>query len=125
MYGNTPLMLSCIRRYEEKPRRDQQHEVVKMLLERAGAQTNTQNPQTLFTPLHWACIHGANDIVKTLLKYDAKHYIPDKKGYFPIDYAGIFKHEKTVDILIKHHFVNSVEMVKKSINSALQVVPLI
>ena len=73
-----------------------------MLLEKhhGDANANVQNPETLFTPLHWACIHGAYDIVSLLLSYGAKSYVPDKRGFFPIDYAGLFKHEKVVEALI-------------------------
>jgi ankyrin repeat protein len=76
--------------------------VVKFLLKEGNANPNVQNPQTLFTPLHWAAVHGAESIVNILLDMGAKAYTPDKKGFFPIDYAGLFKKESVVRILIKH-----------------------
>jgi ankyrin repeat protein len=46
--------------------------------------------------LHWAAVHGADEIVECLLENGAKAFVADKKGYFPIDYAGLFNHPKTV-----------------------------
>jgi ankyrin repeat protein len=74
---------------------------MKVLLSK-GAMPNVQNPSTQFTPLHWACIHGATDLVRLLLENNAQQYIPDSDGKFPIDYAGYFKHTETVKLLIRH-----------------------
>lgn len=78
-------------------------QVVRLLLN-AKANPNVQNNLTSFTALHWACINGAIDIVKILLEHQAMPYVPDALGYFPIDYAGLFKHDETVSLLIRHHF---------------------
>lgn len=76
------------------------------MLIRKKANPNVCNPTSYFTPLHWACVHGATDVVKLLLEnhYNpASQYIPDHKGFYPLDYAGQFKHVETVRVLIKHH----------------------
>lgn len=75
--------------------------MVKLLLRQGKANSNVQNPETSFTPLHWASIHGADNIVNELLKSGARQYTVDKRGLFPVDYAGMFKRESTVQILIE------------------------
>eukprot|EP00347_Sterkiella_histriomuscorum_P016772 403351910 len=96
-YGNTPLQLSCV--YDHQDRVNQQSEVVQYLIG-SQADVDTQNPHSRFTPLHWACIYGRTRVVSNLLEYDAKQYIPDKYGFFPIDYAGKFKHVECVKLLV-------------------------
>lgn len=118
-YGNTALLLACIRRYEEPQKQQNQYQVVKELITIGKADPNVSNPHTLFTPLHWAAVHGANDIVNILLQYGAKAYMPDKKGHFPLDYAGLFKHQMTVSILLKHS-LNQVKQVEKKRNERLK-----
>jgi ankyrin repeat protein len=71
-------------------------EVIKKLL-KAGAESNTYNPNTLWTPLHWAARYGDSRGITLLLESKAKQYLPDKKGYYPIDYAGLFHHEEVVN----------------------------
>lgn len=56
-------------------------------------------------------MHGADKIVKTLLENGAKAYTPDKKGLFPIDYAGLFKKDEVVKMLIDHQ-IKSIELIK-------------
>lgn len=57
-------------------------------------------------------MHGAERIVKALLDNGAKAYTPDKKGLFPIDYAGLFKHEEVVRMLIDHQ-LRQIDSLKK------------
>lgn len=71
-----------------------------------------QSPDSDFTPLHWAAIHGANNIITALIAAGAKQSIPDKEGLFPIDYAGVFKHEHTVNLLIFYQ-LESIKELKK------------
>ena len=96
-YGNTALLLCPIFDFPE--RRIARHEIARTLLS-LGADPNIQNENSLFTPLHWACVNGATDVVQELLLSNAKYYIPDKYGFFPIDYAGLFKHTSCVEVLI-------------------------
>jgi len=76
-------------------------EVVLILLT-AGANVNVYNKNTFWTPLHWASRYGDLNVVKAILaKEEAQEYIPDKNGYFPIDYAGFFGHYAVVKFLIQ------------------------
>lgn len=77
------------------------------------------NPNTDFTPLHWACIHGANDIIKILLENHAKQYVADKKGLFPVDYAGMFKRNNTVRLLIDYQ-LKQLQIERSSLRSSLK-----
>ena len=66
-YGNTALGLVCIRNNEELRKKAERFECVKMLIKKR-ANPNVQNPNTLFTPLHFACVHGATDVVTLLIE---------------------------------------------------------
>ena len=115
-YGNTALALASI--YDIEAKRNSRYEVMKQLLVK-GANPNVFNPRTFFTPLHWAAVNGATDIVKLLLKFDAKEYVPDINGLFPIDYAGYFRHHETVKILAQQT-LSRVEKYKRANQTDVQ-----
>ena len=37
-----------------------------------------------------------------LLDHGGKEYLPDKKGLYPIDYAGFFGNHESVKVLVDH-----------------------
>ena len=98
-YGNTPLGLSCV--YGLPDKKSDRLEVIKLLLS-ADANPNVCNPYTGWTCLHWAARYGEHEIIEVLLANGSKEYLPDKKGLYPIDYAGFFGFEKSVTKLMNH-----------------------
>ena len=76
--------------------------MVKYLLSKRS-DPNVRNKMNGFTPLHWAARYGEIDIVKALCESHEEvcEYIPDYKGFTPLDFAGKFNHTETVSYLIK------------------------
>ena len=74
---------------------------------------NTFNSLNLFTPVHWCARHGDTHILNSLLDKDAIAYTPDIFGFFPIDYAGQFKHIETAKIIIEHSILKFKELVER------------
>jgi len=97
IYSNTALALACIDHVESK--KEDKYNCILLLL-KYGSTPNVRNSVTGFTPLHWAARYGELEIVKLLYEYDAKLCIPDRNGYLPIDYAGMFKQENVVEFLL-------------------------
>ena len=78
---------------------------------------NASNSYTLFTALHWACVHGAEKIVKMLLDNGAIYFKQDTEGYFPIDYAGMFNHNGVIKLIFERHCLhikNMTEVFRKT-----------
>lgn len=92
-YNNTPLLLACIYDYEAK-KLDRQ-KTIDLLLQN-GADPNCQNLYTGFTPMHWEARYGKVDSIRAFVERGAIEYIPDERGYRPIDYAGKFRHYKAI-----------------------------
>ena len=70
-----------------------------------NANPNVCNKYSYWTPIHWAARYGEVENVEELLKprylnRRAYEYYPDKKGFFPIDYAGFFENKEVVFLLI-------------------------
>ena len=98
MFNNTPLLLACVYDYEN--RYEDQIKTIEILLKKK-AQPNVQNKFSGFTPLHWLARYGKIEAVKMLLEdTNAKEYIPDNRGFRPIDYAGKFNHQEVILKLI-------------------------
>ena len=97
MYGETPLLISAMLKHKGEINgvNKDRDTFIDYLLEN-NAEVNTHNAYSLWTPAHWAGRHGDNKLLEKLINHDAKPYTPDRKGYFPIDYAGKFEHWKTV-----------------------------
>lgn len=106
-FGNTPIGLACIQKPENKEAKHDQKEILKLLLEK-GADPNIENKRTRWTTLTWAARHGMSDMLSLLLRdqNDAFLHIPDKNGYYPIDYAGMCQHWKCVAILARQLIKN-------------------
>lgn len=98
IYNNTPLLLACVYNYEAKSADRQK--TIDILLEN-GANPNCQNMYTGFTPMHWEARYGKEETIKSFIRYGAIEYIPDERGYRPIDYAGKFYETKAMKILIQ------------------------
>jgi ankyrin repeat protein len=101
-YGNNPLMLACI--YKDKSStltRDNKLKCVRMLLQN-GCDPNVVNKHSGFTPMHWLARYGELSIIKEIYKKrpDVCEYLPDFRGFTPLDYAGMFEHNETVNFLI-------------------------
>ena len=56
--------------------------------------------------MYWEARYGNIESIHLLLHNKAKEYIPDAKGYRPIDYAGKFHHFATMKCLINHSIDN-------------------
>ena len=92
-YNNSPLALACI--YSNPQKKDDKEEIVRLLLD-YDADPNIPNKFTKFTPLHWAARHGEKKIIKMLCANKAQEFLPERKGCFPVDYAGLFRHKSAV-----------------------------
>jgi ankyrin repeat protein len=79
-----------------------------------GADPNIANNRTGWSALTWAARHGLDDNVKILLQYNAFLHCPDKNGFFPIDYAGMFGHYKCVERIAAHLIQNVKHFVKQT-----------
>mmetsp|Transcript_5600 Transcript_5600/g.7573 ORF Transcript_5600/g.7573 Transcript_5600/m.7573 type:complete len:131 (-) Transcript_5600:69-461(-) len=75
------------------------------------------------TPLHWACVAGAEDACKLLLKYKAKCNAIDFKGRTPLHLAALSGNEDVACLLVAHkgcilpacaHGMGTVEMLKRN-----------
>ena len=105
LYGNTPLNLCCMLKQSTKT--DDRFHTIEALVNEVPvsktpvsevqvseslaskkAEVNTQSDNTLWTPLTWCAYYGDKKSVSLLLNKEAKPYLPDNKGYFPIDWAG-------------------------------------
>ncbi|CDW83357.1 anoctamin-like protein [Stylonychia lemnae] len=117
-YGNTPIILANIYNNdtEENKKKQSREEIVEKFVKITDL--NIQNKNSLFTALHWACIHGLESIVEKLLGSGAFIHIPDKYGYFPIDYAGKFNHGGCVSLLIDYT-VNMVLKKQKEVSKMI------
>lgn len=60
-----------------------------------------QNKYSGFTPMHWEARYGKLSTLKMLVRNNAIEYIPDIKGFRPIDYSGKFKHDECTKYLIE------------------------
>lgn len=98
-HGITPLQFACM--YRHKGKLKDRQKFIEFLLEN-GADPNSCNKYTYFTPLHWACRYGDNEIVDALLRGGATPFTPDSKGYFPIDLAGVFNHSDVIKTLVDY-----------------------
>ena len=55
---------------------------------------------TQLTPLHFACHHGNESIVRLLLEHNADHSLVDSKGWTPLAIAINSGHESIVNLLL-------------------------
>ena len=102
-YGETPLLISAMLKHKgevnDEGLNEDRENFIDFMLEN-GAQVNTSNIYTLWTPAHWAARHGDMPLLKKLLAKGAMPFTPDKAGYFPIDFAGKFEHWDIVKELV-------------------------
>lgn len=103
-YGNTPLELACI--YNEAAKQSDKRSVVRLLLQ-YGASPITCNLRTQWTPMHWAARYGDVETLRAFISNQdsTKRGLPhttDKRGLFPIDYAGLFGHDEAVRLLAEY-----------------------
>ena len=71
------------------------------------------NQVSKWTPLHWIARYGDIELCKVMLEFGGDPFIPDKNGYFPLDYAGYFQHETMVKILVEHSIKRYKELVER------------
>ncbi|XP_041351655.1 serine/threonine-protein kinase TNNI3K-like [Gigantopelta aegis] len=76
--GISPLAIAAFWGYAD---------VVQILLEN-GANFNSQNKNTLWTPLHCAAFQGHGKVILKLTKFNPDFYAQDSKGRTPIDFAS-------------------------------------
>ena len=96
-YGETPLLIAIMTQNEHNS--ELRNQFISFLLEN-GADPNFCNKFTFWTPMHWAARYGDIVMINKLLENDATPFTPDRKGCFPIDYAGKFDHKETVQKLV-------------------------
>jgi len=61
--------------------------MLKLLVE-SSAKINTFSDRTLWGPLHWCCHYGDTESVKFLLEKGAFAFLPDHRGFLPLDLAA-------------------------------------
>lgn len=83
------MLLACT--FDSEKKAEDKILTIQILLKN-GANPNVRNKHTGFTPIHWLARYGNTESITLLLKKGAIEYIPDKKGFRPIDYAGKFNH---------------------------------
>jgi ankyrin repeat protein len=98
--GDTPLIIACMSWRKGGEAETQAKAFINNLLNK-NVDVNKCNHHTLWTALHWASFHGDFETVTELLKRGASPAMPDNHGYFPMDLAGRFGHNKIVKLLIK------------------------
>ena len=72
-------------------------DVVRYLLNN-GANVNKQN-RWGETALHLASIDNYTDVMRILLKHGARKDIKDNDGFKPIEFARLWDHKETIDLL--------------------------
>ncbi|EDQ84722.1 uncharacterized protein MONBRDRAFT_39174 [Monosiga brevicollis MX1] len=55
-----------------------------------------------YTPLHWACYWGHDNVVEMLLKHGADAKAKNDSGWTPLHLACAYGHVKVVEMLLKH-----------------------
>jgi ankyrin repeat protein len=96
-FNNTPLLLACV--YDNELRQEDREKTIKILLD-YGSNPNVRNKFTGFTPLHWEARYGKVKTLELLIEKGASEFVPDEKGFRPIDYAGKFEHLEATKFLI-------------------------
>jgi len=75
------------------------------MLLKDGCDPNIVNNNSGFTPMHWLARYGELKIIREFYnskqKFNVCEYMPDYRGFTPLDYAGMFEHHETVLFLIK------------------------
>jgi len=118
-FGNTALLVACILNNDKSPK--ERPECIKILLN-ARAQPNIRSGLTLWTPLTWAAYYGDAQSVKYLLEARATAYLPDSKGFYPLDYCGLqgknqkMKRKEVVAEIVKNLTAELVEFEKAKQN---------
>jgi hypothetical protein len=51
--------------------------------------------------MHWEARYGKLETIEMLFTCNAVEYIPDNRGFRPIDYAGKFKHYDVCKLLVE------------------------
>lgn len=51
--------------------------------------------------MHWEARYGKEENIKKFIRHEAVEFIPDCKGFRPIDYAGKFYQVKAMKVLIE------------------------
>ena len=98
IFGNTPLLIACIKDTEEGD--NTRARSVKVFLDNK-ANANVFNPRTLWGPLHWCARYGDQETIDMLLLNRAIPYMPDSKGLYALDLAGLYGHQDVVQIFIQ------------------------
>lgn len=107
--GVTPLLIASSTRDEHIL--ELREQFITYLIKDCHADVKCMHSVTKWTPLHWIARYGDIELCKLMLENHGDAFTPDNKGYFPIDYAGYFQHEKMVKVLVEH----SIEEYKKSV----------
>lgn len=90
-----------MRGYEKDPDINERDEVIKILIEKGGANFDFIKSKTKMTPLHWITFWEDFDSVNYLLnKHPSIHFNADKLS--PLDIAGITKRYKMVDLYLNY-----------------------
>lgn len=107
----TPLLLCCVNEkpiYESKKaqilddkknRNTPRFECLRILLEEkflGHLNVQTKNPRTHWSCLHWSAFYGDEKSVTLLIEQNVHIFLPDHRGRYPIDLAGMNKHDKVV-----------------------------
>jgi ankyrin repeat protein len=97
-YGNTPLLLAC-KEFKFQKENQIRREILKILLSKK-ARVNIVGKSNGWAPVHWLCFNGDKDSLTLLIDAGAVYFLPDKKGYYPIDLAGIRGYRMIVELII-------------------------